>query len=352
MTIKDVAQRAAVSPATVSRVLNGQQHYIRQETRQRVLQAVEELDYTPDRRAQTLRKQKTGIIGVIMPDISNPFFSLLIRGVEREARAQDYSVIICDSENALEGENHAIDTLLRERVDGVIVTSVSAENAHLQSFLHKGFSLVIADRRLAHLEVPAVVVDSFRDGHRLTQHMLGLGYRNIAFIQGPPEVSTAVDRFEGYLGALADHGLSPGHRCCVEQGDYTFEGGYEAAQRLLRYCSPEAIIAANDLMAIGTLYTLKEQGVRVPEEVGVAGFDNIPLASWVHPRLTTIEIPAYKMGQEAMSLLACGLGEEPGLPRTKVLRAKLVKGQSCTAKSVPEESGSKSRKIGSEGGDG
>jgi DNA-binding LacI/PurR family transcriptional regulator len=315
-------------------VLNGRPH-IREETRRRVLQAVEELSYTPDRRAQALRKQQTGIIGVITPDISNPFFSLLVRGVEHEAHAQEYSVIICDSENSQEGERHAIRALLRERVDGVILTAVAAQSESLANLVHEEIPLVIADRRVPDVEAPAVIVDGVRDGLRLTCHLAELGYRDIAFIQGPLEVSTSMDRFEGYRRGLARHSLSL-NRDCIERGDYTYEGGYEATRRLLRRHRPEVIIAANDLMAIGALYALKEADVQVPEEIGVAGFDNIPLASWVHPRLTTIEIPAYEMGREAMRLLLRLLRGELISPSVKVLASRLVPGQSCQAGSGKE----------------
>ncbi len=332
-TIKDVAERAGVSPATVSRVLNGQQHHIRPETRKRVLQAVQELGYLPDRRAQALRRRWTGVVGVITPDISNPFFSLLVQGLEHEARAHGYSVLICDSQNTPEGEDHAVETLLRERVDGVIVTSVRADNTKLLNFLRKGIALVVADRPLAHLDVPTVTVDSVRDGYRLTRHLLELGYRNIAFIQGPGDVATAVGRLEGYKKALQEWGLKPPERG-LEPGDYTFEGGYKAAKRLLRRGQFDAIIAANDLMAIGTLYALRERGIAVPEEIGLAGFDDIPMASWVHPRLTTIAIPAYKIGREAMKLLTYGLHGKPLPTKLKLLPTRLIRGHSCKAQSL------------------
>jgi len=260
-TIKDVAERAGVSPATVSRVLNGQQRYIRPETRERVLRAVQELGYLPDRRAQALRRRRTGVIGVLTPDISNPFFSLLVRGVEHEARAHGYSVLICDSQNAPEGEDRAIDALLRERVDGVIVTSVRADNTKLLKFLGKGIVLVVADRPLTHLDVPTVTVDNVRDGYKLTKHLLALGYER------------------GYLQALREHDLEP-PKGAVVSGDFTFEGGYKAAKRLLRRLGAfDAIVAANDLMALGALYALRERGIAVPDELGLAGFDDIPMAS-------------------------------------------------------------------------
>jgi LacI family transcriptional regulator len=331
-TIKDVAERARVSPATVSRVLNGQQHHIRPETRERVLKAVQELGYLPDRRAQALRRRRTGVIGVLTPDISNPFFSLLVRGIEHEARAHGCSVLICDSQNTPEGEDYAIEVLLRERVDGVIVTSVLADNAKLFHFLRKGIALVVADRPLPHLDVPTVTVDSVRDGYKLTRHLLELGYERIAFIQGPSDTTTALGRLAGYKQALQERGLKPPPGGLVP-GDYTFEGGYRAAKRLLRRRGEfDAIIAANDLMGIGALYALRERGIAVPEEVGLAGFDDIPMASWVHPRLTTIAIPAYRIGREAMRLLAQGLHGR--LPRStlKLLPTRLVQGQSCRAR--------------------
>ena len=328
-TIKDVAERAGVSPATVSRVLNGQQRYIRPETRERVLRAVQELGYLPDRRAQALRRRRTGVIGVLTPDISNPFFSLLVRGVEHEARAHGYSVLICDSQNAPEGEDRAIDALLRERVDGVIVTSVRADNTKLLKFLSKGIALVVADRPLTHLDVPTVTVDNVRDGYKLTKHLLALGYERLAFIQGPSDTATALGRWTGYLQALREHDLEP-PKGAVVSGDFTFEGGYRAAKRLLRRLGAfDAIVAANDLMALGALYALRERGIAVPDELGLAGFDDIPMASWVHPRLTTVAIPAYRIGKEAMKLLCACVRTDADKVRHRVLPTRLVVGESC-----------------------
>lgn len=330
VTIKDVAERAGVSISTVSRVLNGKsKDHMRPETEERVLQAIKELDYSPNRYARVLKRQRTGVIGVLAPDISNPFFSQLLRGVENVAYRHDYLVLTCDAENSLEKENRYIEILIEERVEGVILISSASRNEEVERLLRKGVHLVMADRRLENIEAPMVIADNLKAGYILTEYLLELGYRRIGFIQGPKEISTARERFQGFLQAMDERGLKlqKGH---LDEADYTFEGGYQAARELLNEKLPQAIIAANDLMAIGAIRALEDNGLGVPQDIGVAGFDNIPLAALAEPRLTTIEIPAYKMGQRAMGMLVRHMGGGESMEKSvKILEGKLVRGDSC-----------------------
>jgi len=336
VTIKDVAERAGVSISTVSRVLNGKsKDHMRPETEERVLQAIKELDYSPNRYARVLKRQRTGVIGVLAPDISNPFFSQLLRGVENVAYRHDYLVLTCDAENSLEKENRYIEILIEERVDGVIYISSASQNEEVERFLRKGVHLVMADRRLENIEAPMVVANDLKAGYILTEHLLELGYREIGFIQGPMDLSTARDRFQGFLQAIGKRGLEV-RKEHIKEADYTFEGGYRAAQEMLNGKLPQAIIAANDLMAIGAIRALEDNGFSVPQDIGIAGFDNIPLAALAKPRLTTVAIPAYKMGQEAMEMLLKNINANAGENRqreVKVLEVELIKGISADVQS-------------------
>ncbi|MCD6231915.1 LacI family DNA-binding transcriptional regulator [Candidatus Aerophobetes bacterium] len=331
VTIIDVAKKAGVSPTTVSRVLNDNtEKHMREETKQRVLKVIRELDYTPDKYAQFMKKQKSGVIGVLVPDISNQFFSLMVRGVENVCYKNGYSVIICDTKNSLERENNYIDIVLKERVEGIVLTSSSAHNEQIKKAIKKRIPVILADRRLRNVDLPYVGSDGFKDGYKMTQYLIDLGYKKIGFIKGPSEVATALERFKGYVRAMNKNGLEIGESY-IRQGDYTFEGGYWAAKEMLTSCGrlPQAIIAANDLMAIGIIRAFEERGLKIPENIGIAGFDNISISSWISPKLTTVEIPAYSIGQEAASILIKHIRRETKLERNRIVETKLIKGESC-----------------------
>jgi len=336
VTIREVAKRAGVSISTVSRVLTGNtKNHMRPETEARVLQAIRELDYSPNKYARALKRQRTGVIGVLAPDISNPFFSQLLRGVENVAYRHDYLVLTCDAENSLEKENRYIEILIEERVEGVILISSASRNEEVERLLRKGVHLVLADRKLENITAPAVVPDDLQAGYLLTNYLIELGYREIGFIQGQKEISTARERFLGFLRALEERGLGVQSRY-LKEADYTFEGGYVATQELLNGAVPQALIAANDLMAIGAIRALEDHGLNVPQDIGVAGFDNIPLAALAKPRLTTIDIPAYEMGQMAMEMLLEHVNEGNGRKEAvRVMGVRLVKGESCAHQGGP-----------------
>ena len=299
-TIKDVARKANVSPTTVSRVLNGcDANHMRPETRQRVLQALEELGYVPIKAARVLRRRLTGVIAVLLPDISNPFFARLVRGVTMVAFQHNASTLICDSEHSLEKEKRYLDILLEENVDGLIFIPVGQpDKEKLQQLCRFGIKVVLADRRVEGW--PVVEANNFDGAYKLTEYVLSLGYDRIAYIAGPLDVSTAKDRLNGFSTAMEVRGKTP---VTIVYGDFTFEAGYDLARQILREYSPDAILCGNDLMAIGSLYAAKELGISVPDELGIAGFDQIPYANLVHPPLTTARVPAFEIGQEAANAL-------------------------------------------------
>ena len=330
ITIIDVARKAGVSPTTVSRVLNNDtRKHMREETKQRVLRVIKQLDYTPNKYARFMKKRKSGVIGVLIPDISDQFFSLMVRGIENIAYQNDYSVVICDAENSLEKEKKYIRVLQKEIVEGVILTSSSIENEKVKKLIKERIPVILADRKLKNGDLPYVGSDGVKDSHTLTKCLIDLGYTEIGFLKGPSEVATATERFEGYVRAMEQNRLIINENY-LKQGDYTFQSGYLAGKEFVNFTRlPQAIIAANDLMAIGITRALEEKGLRIPQDIGVAGFGNIPLSSLVKPKLTTIEIPAYDIGREATLILLSHIKRKRKRIKTKIIDTKLIKGESC-----------------------
>jgi len=301
-TITDVAAQAGVSPTTVSRVLNGRDvGHMRPETKRRVLTAIKELDYTPVKAARALRYQRTHSIGVLVPDISNPFFSLLARGVEKAAFAKGYSILICDSNHSVEKETLYLQTLLAESVEGVVFVPVGQPNhSAIDKLLRRGVNIVAADRRVPSL--PTVEADNRNGSRELTRWILSLRYRKVAYIAGPEDVSTANERLDGFLEAMEEASIEP---VAVLRGNFTYESGYNLTCALLSSQSKiDVLMCGNDLMAIGAISAAIERGLKVPEQLGVTGFDGIPWFKLLHPQLTTVEVPILKIGEEAMRCVA------------------------------------------------
>jgi len=299
-TIKDVAKRAGVSPTTVSRVLNNEElNHMRPETKQRVLRALEELDYVPVKAARVLRRRLAGVIALLLPDISNPFFASLARGVATVAFKENASAIICDSEHSPEKEARYLDMLLQEGVDGVIFVPVNQPNREkLQRLCRFGVKIVFADRRIKGW--PSVEADNLGGAYKLAQYVLSLGYTRIAYIAGPANVSTSEDRLKGFVAAMKKANISP---VKIIRGEFTFEAGYALAHQILHEHSVDVIMCGNDLMALGALYAAIELGLRVPSDLGIAGFDQIIYANLLHPPLTTARVPAFEIGQKAAEAL-------------------------------------------------
>jgi LacI family transcriptional regulator len=320
ISIRDVAAHAGVSPSTVSRVLNGQDaDHMRPETKERILATIKELDYTPVRAAQRLRRRKTQALGVLIPDISNLYFSLLTRGVESVAFTEGFSTLVCDSNHETERESAYLDFLLSEGVDGIVFVPVGRPDLDLvQRLTDRGVRVIVADRRVDGLTT--VDADNVGGSRDLTAYLLGLGYREIAYLAGPEEVSTAEDRLAGFRAAMKKAGQTP---AAVVRGQFTFQSGYDHAVAILERRAVDAIIAANDLMAIGAIRAAEDRGVAVPDDLGVAGFDHVPWAALVRPQLTTVEVPAYAIGQEAGRRLLDGSEDSLRLPTT------LIPGGTC-----------------------
>lgn len=330
-TIRDVAASARVSVATVSRVVSGSSHCVSEGTRTRVLAAVARLQYQPNLVARGLKKRVTHTIGLIVPDISNPFFPAIARGIEDVANRAGLAVLLCNTDEDL-GKEQSYLTLMRKRmVDGLIFATVGANTEHLKMLRRQRIPAVLIARAPDGVEIDAVLVDNRRGAREATEHLLRLGHRRIAFIGGPATVSPAKDRHAGYRDALGAAGV-PADPLLVADGAFRAEGGAAAVGALLRRgVSFTAIVAGNDLMAIGAMEELRRHGYRLPEDMAVVGFDDITFASLVEPPLTTVAQPTYRMGSLAMDRLLELIGGGDREPRRLVLDPQLVVRRSCGA---------------------
>lgn len=301
-TIKDVAKVAGVSIATVSRTLTGKDR-VSPLLAERVLQAIQELQYQPNDVARALKINESRSIGLIIPDIENPFFPALVRGVQDAAKMHNYAVILCNTDGKTEEEKKYIQFLYSKRVDGIAFTE-SVDNKKNISLLDSlGIPVVLLDRRVEGMRASGVSTDNRLGAFMATQHLLDLGKRRIVFISGPLKLSSGADRAKGYQDALLRYNIQyDKDLACI--GAFTYESGYAAVEKLLFSRHKfDAIFASNDMMAIGAIECLNKYGIRVPKDVAVVGFDDIRLAGWYRPLLTTVRQPVYDMGQYAMKLL-------------------------------------------------
>jgi LacI family transcriptional regulator len=303
-TQNDVAQRAGVSQATVSLVLNKVSgSHIPEETRLRVFNAIDELGYRPNTLASSLRLGKTQTLGLILPDIANPFFAEVSRSIESAAFEQNYNLILCNTESDIDRELLYVDVLCNRQVDGIIFVAVGDQADSLQRVLCKNIPVVMIDRDLPGMEVDAVLTDNRLGGFQATQHLIDLGHRRIGCIAGPSDVNPSAARGEGYLTALAEYKI-PGDESLFMRGDFHSYSGWAAARAMLTLPEPPtAIFAGNDLMAIGALRAITEARLHVPEDISLVGFDNIELASFTNPPLTTVAQPIHEAGQTAVNFL-------------------------------------------------
>ncbi len=327
-TIKEVAQLAGVSVATVSRVLNRKTE-VSPELESRVRLAVEELNYHPHRVARSLRVQTGQIVGLIISDIQNFFFTAVVRGVEDVAYEHGYTLLLCNSDEHREKERLYIDTMLAENVAGVIITPVAETDNYCHALLANGVPVVAMDRRMRDLDVDTVIINNVEGAYEATRHLIRLGHRRIGFIGGPLCTTTGRERIEGYRKALAEHGM-PVDLALIKISDFKQGGGYQSTRELLEMdASPTAIFAGNNLMTLGALNAIHEKNLRVPEGVAVVGFDDMPWASSLAPPLTTVSQPTYELGSAAGQLLLQRIADRKRQVSEITLEPKLIVRSSC-----------------------
>lgn len=317
VTIADVAREAGVSSMTVSRVINDKDD-VSSTTRQRVLAVVERLGYRPSGIARSLATRRTRTLGLIVPDVANPFFSDVVRGVEHVAYAQGYHVFLCNTGENPERELAVLQSLEEKRVDGLVICSSRLEEAELQAFVERNRFTVLVNRRLASDRRHSVMVDDEGGGRLATQHLLATGHQAIGFLSGPPASHSGKSRSRGYYTALETAGIPSNpswrHPCAPD-----VQGG-QAATRELLSAHPEltALFCYNDLVAVGALQACADLGLDVPRDVAIVGYDDIPLSALVTPPLTTCRVARDQLGGRAVQLLlenidGCQSGCEPVL---------------------------------------
>ena len=307
-TIHDVAKLAGVAPITVSRVLNNS-GYASKETRARVEEAIATLRYVPNTLARGLRSKRTQTLALVMTDITNPFFTLIARGVEDAASNSGYTVIYCNTDESEAEEEKYVNILVQKQVDGVLLVPAYSNSKSIK-FLHlNGIPVVLIDRSVPDIQADLVRCNSEEGAFQLTKHLIEFGHQRIVTITGRQEVSTSQDRVSGYQRAMLEADLES--LIQVYYGSYTQASGYEFTnQALALNPRPTAILGANNFISIGVLQALRDAGLRVPEDISVVGFDDLPSFMIVDPILTVASQPAYEMGRQATELLLNRLSEK------------------------------------------
>jgi LacI family transcriptional regulator len=323
VTMRQIAARARVSVGTVSHVINNSAG-VRQEVRKRVLDAIERLGYQPSLLARGLRRNQTTILGMIIPDISNPFFPLVVRGVEDIAYQNSYRLMLCNTDNDAQKEQVYFDELRAYRMAGLIVIP-SADSRLVPMAAASGgeIPVICLDRCPEGWKGDTVTVDNAEGAYQAARYLLELGHRRIATIAGQLHVTSGVERLKGFKRALREAGVSIAPEY-IQEGRFDRLSGYEKGLMLLQFSPrPTAIVAANDLVALGVLAALREMGLRCPEDVSLVGFDDQEIASFTNPALTTVAQPAYQMGARAAALLFERLRGEDVAAQQVVMKATL-----------------------------
>lgn len=327
ITIKDLARELGISKSTVSRALRGHPN-VKQETRDAVQALAEKLDYQPDQVALSLVHRRTFTIGMVVPNISFPYFSHALSAAQEVAAAAGYQMILCQSQESFETEKKVIQTLVANRVDGLLL-SISGETQdfeHIHKIRSKGVPVVLFDRVFGHGTFSQVLVDNFEASYKATKHLIEEGYRRIAHLAGPQRLLVSQQRLQGYLHALDEAGIEEDESLIVEKG-FRREDGKEAVAELMALeTPPEALLAVSDSAAIGAKVALEKLGLKIPHDMALASFNNEPYAEFVEPSLTTVSFPMRKMGAEAVKMLLAQLNDPEGNlePQQKVLSTELI----------------------------
>lgn len=325
VTIYDVAKRAGVSTATVSKVLNGSGR-ISKLTSSRVEQVIEELHYRPSMIASALKKNQTYSIGLLVPDITNPFYGEMARAIEDVALTQEYSVLVCSTDNRPEREEKQLDLLIRKQLDGIIVATSDGTGSATFSRLKKhDIRVAFIDRTISDSPYPIVASDHYRGSYQITEHLIQLGHRRLAILLEPLYLKTSLERLRGFSAALETYGI-PQNSFLLLSGGFGAEAGYELARQVLSSKElPTGIVATTDLLAIGAMQKFHEAGIAIPEQLSIVGYDDISMARMVSPPLTTVAQPIAEMSRLAVEYL---LGANPSVAGITLLPPVVIVRQS------------------------
>lgn len=321
INLKEVAKLSGTSQATVSRVLNDS-GYVKQETKARVLESIKALDYRPLERSEGAKASKT--IGLVVPNIENPFFGKVANHLSRAAISKNYNLLLYSLSGVEGNKDESLMELIESRVDCLIYAS-SYKNLELVNFAKsKKIPIVVLDREVTSAEISSVSVNNNYGAFLATEHLISLGHRNIAYFSAEQDMEISLKRREGYIRALEKYDI-PVCKDYIYYGDYTMQSGFDCAEKM-RARNPEitAMLAVNDLMAIGAINYFHKARVRVPEDISVVGFDNIEMSECVIPALTTVEYPIIKMSEVAIDLLLAQIKDKESGAETRTLFPKLI----------------------------
>ena len=327
-SIYDVARESGASVFTVSAVVNNKSH-VGKKLRESVEAAIRKLNYRPNLIARSLAKQRTQTIGMIVPDIVNPFFPMVVRGAEDAAQKHGYNLLLCNSDDSLDKEEKAIELLLSKRVDGILLTKAAGDlrPSSLQMIQEVSIPFVLVMRTYPKLTKDAVITDDYQGAYDAVCHLARAGRKRIGLIGGPLKVSNAVARWQGFRDALTAQGL-PFEPQLVIEGDYRIESGFRAGHALLSH-RPDGVYVANHLMTVGLLKAAEEMGVSCPDDFGLVSFDDYPWLGVFRPKLTTVELPKHQLGSEAAELLIERINGSDKKAVVKKLQPELRIRESC-----------------------
>lgn len=322
-SIKDVAKKAGVSVATVSRVLSNKPH-VRPEVRDHVLRVIEEAGYRPSRIASNMRNQSSRIIGVLVSDIRNPFFTAIARAIEDVAISREMSIFLCNTDENPKKEALYLKTLLEERAAGVILSPTREDIASFDALLHSEIPLVTIDRRITGANIDGVYSDNVQSSYLLTNHLIENGYRKIGAILGLKGSMTGRERMQGYKLALEENKI----KLDTQFASYAYPSEVEGEDLIAKWLKsqnyPDAIIAGNNRLIIGALNAISAYGLNIPQDIGLAGYDETAWMKHVGPGITVIDQPTYEMGHTAAELLFQRMADPTRSAREVVLKGKLL----------------------------
>ena len=322
-TIRVVATTAGVSPATVSRVLNGNTE-VNADLRDRVLAAVSELGYRPNGAARSLRTRATLVLGIIISDITNPFFTAMVRGVEDIAQEAGYSVILANADEDLAKESRYLEVAVAEQMAGVVLSPASSTQTRLDVLTERNIPVVTIDRRIRGSDFDSVTINNRDLARQATAHLIEQRCRRIGFIAGPSVTTTARDRLAGYTAAMraAGRAIDP---ALIVPANYRIDGGYDATRALLQLPRrPDGLLVSNNLMTVGALDALSEAGLEMPRDIAFVGFDDVTWALGRRARVTAVQQPTYEIGRRAAELLLARIRGDKSAQRRVVLPAELI----------------------------
>lgn len=324
-TIKDIARALNISVSTVSRALRDT-YDVSKETKERVLSVAAELNYKPNYNATALARGSTHNIGIILPMITNYYFSTVLTGIQEVAYNKGFNIILFVTNDSAERELAVIDNLFVTSLDGLLVSISSDSDAcgHFQTIMDEGYPVVFFDRVPTNIKTSKVTQDDFNGAFEAVQHLISNGYTKIAHIAGPQGLIFTERRLQGYLAALAKNDLPVRREWIIHSGFSQQDGETDTRLLFSGEETPDAIFAANDRKAIGAMVELKNRNIRIGEEVGVAGFTNDPMAAIISPSLTTVEEPAFDIGRESCELLIKHIRKKNFIPEEKILPGRLI----------------------------